>query len=57
MFGGFLDRLQVVAGVNQGPPGYCDMDVMLALHCKTWQQARPWLDQQGGTVILIVKLR
>ncbi|XP_060560706.1 uncharacterized protein LOC132720567 [Ruditapes philippinarum] len=50
LFGGFLDRLQVhgPAGVNQGPPGYCDMDLVLALHCKTWpQQARRWQDQHS----------
>ncbi|XP_060599729.1 uncharacterized protein LOC132753293 [Ruditapes philippinarum] len=36
------------ARVEQGSHGYCDRDIVIALHCKTWpQQARQWLDQQG----------
>ncbi|XP_060574003.1 uncharacterized protein LOC132731768 [Ruditapes philippinarum] len=36
------------AQTQQGQQGYCDKDIVLALHCTTWpQQAREWLGQQG----------
>ncbi|XP_045156925.1 uncharacterized protein LOC123523301 [Mercenaria mercenaria] len=36
------------AYAEQGQPGFIDIDIVGALHCKTWPlQARQWLDQQG----------
>ncbi|XP_060578205.1 uncharacterized protein LOC132735283 isoform X2 [Ruditapes philippinarum] len=50
MFDGYFDKLKLhgPARVEQGSHGYCDTDIVVALHCKTWpQQAKQWLDQQG----------
>ncbi|XP_060589856.1 uncharacterized protein LOC132745038 [Ruditapes philippinarum] len=46
----YLDTLELhgPARVQPGSHGYCDTDIVAALHCKTWpQKARQWLNQQG----------
>ncbi|XP_060554426.1 uncharacterized protein LOC132715439 [Ruditapes philippinarum] len=48
--GGNIDKLSLhgPARVDKGSHCFCDMDIVGALHCKTWpQQASQWLDQQG----------